>query len=710
MPSSSNLEMGSFEDDNRASFRIRAGKSDCMFRRLEVTSSEEVQERVSTVASLLDIDTKTTETKATIAETSLLDAEAADRITSIAPGIAEDLGFKDDIKADVPFRLIRRDNQFSDFTFPNRVPSFITLSYCWHDPTWVLDRHSAGSFTAAANFSWPISRYMVKALLLERTSLDEGIWIDQCCINQNDPQEKSRTISCMDLIYQRARVVVVVLEDVTVNEAEGVVLENLMHECSNQGSAEFSVRESSEAHHIVRLALRIFSARWFTRAWCNHELLVSKHHMFLINVAMIGPDHPRVLRFTLPFLESLVQVCTSYDYFGVRDIHHSTLMAQLWKLGKRGLLHILFDPFRVGQGCKLSLINDGPLTPRRLKSPLETYMNISKFGAKVAADKVAITLNIVGSRLYYKGPDRSELDYGLLVSVLSLVSGDPAVLCCSGDKYKLPEHTLKSSWVQRPASNSDFAGIARRDKTHRPLDYVPSFTLEQIELDMFYVGSNTETSIRRASAPFLKQAQWYIDGCIELSKDDAVSQLGGTLAQGRATKIQLLACALECGAAWIDEAASAKTAADYPDPDLRGAIQIFFPNHDTKDSVRAIAERYRDEYEALVDFIETLTLNYVSPMDIPGWAPVVISTGPAAADRVLSMCPVEAAQQFTAMIPTLLLDNEYMDCRRMFWLEGIPHKPAHWRILGKSSIFGVGLDVLTPPQDPRLRTQQVIEA
>ncbi|KAI4124572.1 MAG: hypothetical protein LQ338_004734 [Usnochroma carphineum] len=679
MASSTNLAMGFFESRDRGLFQVRAGGSDCLFLRLKATGDDEVQDRVSAVASLQDLDTGTTGTQTAIPDPSLYDTKADDvhkRITSIAPNIAEDLGFKDNVKADVPFRLICRDDRLRELPTTNRLPAFIALSYCWHDPTWVLDRHSASFPTAAANFSWPISRYMVKALLLERTSWDEGIWIDQCCINQDDPQEKSGTIGFMNLIYKQARVVVVVLEDVMVNEAEAAVLENLMHECSSQGPTELSVREgSSAAHHVVRLALKIFSARWFTRAWCNHEFLV--------------------------------HVCTGYDYFGARDIHHPALVAQIQRLSQRGFLHILFDPFGLGQGYNIGLTNEQTSTSRRMKSPLETFRNVSKFGAKLAADKIAITLNIVGSGLYYKGPERPEQDYGLLVSVLSLASGDPAVLCCSGVRYKLPGHAHNLSWIQRPAS-LDFAGIAGRNGTHHPLDYVPSFSLKQVQLDLFYVGSDTDTSFRRASSPFLKQAQWYIDGCIGLSNFDPVFRLGDTLAHGRATKIQLLACALECGARWIDEAASAKTSADYPDPDLERAIQIFFPSHDTDHSVREIAQQYRYEYEILIDFVETLTLNYVSPIDIPFWSPVWISTGPGATGKIVSMCPAEA-QQFTAMIPALLLDKEYTNCKRMFWLEEIPEKPGHWKIIGKSSIFGAGLDVLTP-QDSRLRKHQVIEA
>lgn len=41
-----------------------------------------------------------------------------------------------------------------------------------------------------------------KALLDERQSQNEGIWIDQLCVNQNCEEEKLHTIPAMDLIYK----------------------------------------------------------------------------------------------------------------------------------------------------------------------------------------------------------------------------------------------------------------------------------------------------------------------------------------------------------------------------------------------------------------------------------------------------------------------------------------------------------------------------
>lgn len=704
------LAMGKFEGIDRYTFRIGTEGIHCMFRDLDYAGGEEAQERVSVVASLQDLNALNAGTLAAIPISGPHDFTAVSvhkRICKVAPGIAQNFGFKEDVQADAPFRLIHGNIKLREDVLNSRLPPFVALSYCWHDPSWGTKGDPADPVMDATNFSWPVSKSMVRALLLERLSSHEGIWIDQCCINQDDPQEKSRTIGFMNLIYAQARVVVVVLEDVVIGQAESVVLENLMQKCGNRGSTNIStLHEDSSIYRVVSLALKIFSARWFTRAWCNHELLVSKNHIFLIGVSTLGHDRCRVLRVTLLFLNSLLNVVTSYGYTGAKDRHHSELMAQVQINRQRGFLHVIFNAFGLGGAYNLDEIDSDPSTSRSLKSLVETLKNLSKFGATVAADKLAITLNIAGSGLYYKGPERPEHECSLLLSVVALAAGDPAVLCCSGARFELPDHSNIFSWIQRPES-LDFAGTAGRRGTHRRLDHMPDFTLKHVELDFFHVASTSDTSIRRASEPFLTRARWYIDGCIGMSKIDPMFQLGGTLENERETKIQVLACALECGPRWINEAAAGKTSADYPDSDLEVAIEIFLSDLDTERDFPELTEEYREMYEVLTDFLETLTLDYISPIGTPEWAPAWVSMGLRETDRLLFMCPVDGRQQFAAMIPTLLQHAEYTNCKRMFLLQSAPQKQGTWTVLGKSLVFSTDLGVLTP-QHNRLMERQVI--
>ena len=107
-------------------------------------------------------------------------------------------------------------------------------------------------------------------------------YVDQFCIDQANNDEKLRTIGFMDAIYRQARLVVV-LEDIAINEMEEAFLEDLMGKY-NHGPAEDLRVHAGSACDASALFMKILSARWFSRTWCSHDILVSGNHIFLIRV------------------------------------------------------------------------------------------------------------------------------------------------------------------------------------------------------------------------------------------------------------------------------------------------------------------------------------------------------------------------------------------------------------------------------------------
>lgn len=65
-----------------------------------------------------------------------------------------------------------------------------------------------------------MSRLLYNALLNERQSQSEGVWIDQICINQNDEAEKQIAVNAMDIVYKSARAVVILLDDIEITTVE----------------------------------------------------------------------------------------------------------------------------------------------------------------------------------------------------------------------------------------------------------------------------------------------------------------------------------------------------------------------------------------------------------------------------------------------------------------------------------------------------------
>ena len=50
---------------------------------------------------------------------------------------------------------------------------------------------------------------------------------------------------------------------------------------------------------------------------------------------------------------------------------------------------------------------------------------------------------------------------------------------------------------------------------------------------------------------------------------------------------------------------------------------------------------------------------------------------------------------YTIVIPALLLHEEYINCKRIFFLDAVSQITESWNILGKTAAFGADLTVLT---------------
>ena len=77
-----------------------------------------------------------------------------------------------------------------------RVPSYLAVSYCWHNKTWNTVK-AAQSVT-----EWGVSLPMATKILELRDTKDEGVWVDKICIDQENKDEKKIAIGSMDIIYR----------------------------------------------------------------------------------------------------------------------------------------------------------------------------------------------------------------------------------------------------------------------------------------------------------------------------------------------------------------------------------------------------------------------------------------------------------------------------------------------------------------------------
>jgi hypothetical protein len=167
--------------------------------------------------------------------------------------------------------------------------SYIALSYCWHGDDWQPTRGCDRTIDPGyLNINTALSEKMFDAFANMRYLKNEGMWIDQVCIDQGSDGENLQNINFMDVIYQTACLVVVVLEDIEIFDDEHDLVLQLTESHEAPGfpsfTEHFSVINYSvpQLHTFCNIYHRILLARWFSRAWYAHEFFLVKASVFLI--------------------------------------------------------------------------------------------------------------------------------------------------------------------------------------------------------------------------------------------------------------------------------------------------------------------------------------------------------------------------------------------------------------------------------------------
>lgn len=280
------------------------------------------------------------------------------------------------------------------------VPSYLAVSYCWHNKTWNAVK-AAHSVT-----EWGVSLPMATKILELRDTKDEGVWVDKICIDQENKDEKKIAIGSMDIIYRACRRLVIVLEDVQLTKAEEAIglkyAELYESMClkvrQNQSRAPRGTALSTRAGMWTR---RTSLLSWHSRAWCAHEVSVNKHGKVNNPLLLCFEADNRVLSFEFRFLYNLVTCLYRPEARATRKDNpsNSTLL---------DLTAILADP-----SCPTlfqRMVRIGRLRPRRHDpqvSLLHHLTSISSFRRQEVADLCAIAINTAGLPLVFTGTIQS---------------------------------------------------------------------------------------------------------------------------------------------------------------------------------------------------------------------------------------------------------------------------------------------------------------
>jgi hypothetical protein len=146
---------------------------------------------------------------------------------------------------------------------------YVALSYVWGQGNAAKIEKGTSKILAST-----LSPVISDAIQVTTALGFQYLWVDQICIDQDDPTTKNEQITQMDLIYHNAELTIVAAAGTdqsyglpTVNSRSRTV------QRAARGGRYEIIETMADPHHQIR------GSRWFTRAWTFQEGLLSRRSL-----------------------------------------------------------------------------------------------------------------------------------------------------------------------------------------------------------------------------------------------------------------------------------------------------------------------------------------------------------------------------------------------------------------------------------------------
>ncbi|KAF2773047.1 hypothetical protein EJ03DRAFT_387346 [Teratosphaeria nubilosa] len=634
-------------------------------------------------------------------------AEILKRLSGLDSNVASRFMIKPDAKEIFRFRLIYNDGVV--VKAPDQS-SYIALSYRRTIRVQKRDNH----------FTLPLEAAMFQAVWDERISDQEGVWIDQISIDQQSREETTISMSAMDMVYRSARLVVIALDDLELEESEGRVLESHMDEYTRMlhvpPGKRFRGKQPPylETHEdLYQVLQKILRSPWFKRAWCRHEMRLARDHVFLVPCKSAAGRS--VVRFTSNCFTHLMALAAETPFEAEIEMVKPALNAffrDRSKLGPndRHLANHHGNWTTVVAEVFWCLAGGDPNIPARQRA------------ADALKDKISIILNTMecGLALTPEMRDpampltKSEGQYMLLI--LALAAQDPGALCSVGPPMRLVagesnsplSPTASSTWLFEP-TNVD-SGLNNYRTLHRlPGSAIITTGLSLgehfVQLDLKFLKPGNDPAVHRAldDPRSLQLARHFTSHCNKnkygrnrhryLLTDPSANRHFGDM---REVYEQTLACIFECGPDWVEDICQRYGVSRWKqDGETAWNLLVALKNTDGKWPVEAWSTRAAG---FIMDFVNFLVIRGMPQRQIlhcEAWRPIWVKTENGG--RILTFVP---PGDIRPAIPTALVDDDdYIHLARLWILEArysfqgsmdAPSETANtddWTLIGKSVLF-----------------------
>jgi len=357
-----------------------------------------------------------------------------------------------------PFRLVYPNCDLDSFGETGLYArQFLTISYCWRSPEFLPDGYERHDI-------WPIKKSLVDAVLAEKNHPRVGIWIDQICIDQSSALDKQLSIANMDIIYRSCMRLVVLLEDVFLSEQEVQLVQKYdVSQRPYNGGWKF---ESSEIETFTSFYEKVNAARWWSRAWCFHEMCMHRpwserrqtDQRFNATFILCGPN------------DSTIKMKWTNLILLMGRAIHVLPNAQIWWKGQATISGII-KPEDQENGWNGSI--------------MARYNAISAKSCRFLQDRISILINLCGLGLAYKGPPLdTEEELWYLSSLLALASGDLYPLSMMDRQSMMLKE--KPTWISKP----DLNDTTLPGYKIRTMEGIHRVEEREIEMDMIFLDAS----------------------------------------------------------------------------------------------------------------------------------------------------------------------------------------------------------------------------
>lgn len=204
--------------------------------------------------------------------------------------------------------------------------------------------------------------------------------------------------------------------------------------------------------------VKIATARWFDRAWCLHEFLVGRNHVFLVPIWRVGsPAHSdssstSIMRIDGPLLVRMYQIFIEQDIKHQKTNLDSLLNSRKFTGTKIDNIRLFFNRLRRLElqevcGSQERLVGDG--------SFMHMFYEVFSHNSMYNTDKISIILNAMRSGLYLKTSTPFSEDECLwLITLVAMAAGDSTALTTNGSRAIGGEGPFRKNrcWIRTPSA------------------------------------------------------------------------------------------------------------------------------------------------------------------------------------------------------------------------------------------------------------------